>query len=502
VVIRPYFLLRCVFILCAVLAGLPIHVSAAAFTVQAASPQIEFGKPLTLTLRSATISQALDTLTLTALQENFAIKPLGSPAINKHSHQQRWQLRLYAYHVGQHTIPSLSFAGGVSKPITLSVTPPIDAKTQAPIEITHDISTTTPWYKQQVLVTRRFTTAAPIVVFDTPEITLSNAKAIPLLVKREPVTAQIPALTRHTTGWAVFPLQHGAQTIELPPIAYVRDGVRTHLFYQKPFVLKVKPLPVYLPATIPVGTLQLRLISYPGQFHFSQHLAEAQLQLTAHGMLAADLPVLTPQLRSSDAITLHPLEHVAQQTATTAGIHSVADYRLPFTLHSQGLPSLPALRVQYFDPATGKIHGDDICWPRLMVVNRWLAACIGLVLGLLLLRGGWYLVNIVHRQWCCLQGYRQAVTQLASATTPQSIKQVLMSIARAERWPANLTLQQWHTQWLTRRARIHFNDAVLNALSQSLYHAHPLDLYRTRQTILNLCRSRWPYIAHLFALPV
>lgn len=475
---------------------------AANFTAEVSAQQIELGKPLTLTLRCTTLSTVLDTLSLSALQESFAIKPLAGPAINKQTRQQSWQLRLYAYNTGRITIPSFMFAGATSNPMIINVTPAFDAKTQAPIVISTAISTVTPWYKQQVLVTHTFTTAAPIVVFDTPEITLANAKAIPLLVNRELISTQPSALTRHTVGWAVFPVQHGTQSIELPPVAYVRDGVRSHLFYQKPLLLQVKPLPAYLPATLPVGKLQLSLRSYPGRFIFSQQLVESQVQLAADGMLAADLPVLTPQMRSSDAITVHPLAQHTQQTATALGINTVADYRVPFSLRSQGLQQLPELRVQYFDPDTGKIHTDEITWPRFMVINPWLAAVIGLVVTLLLLRSADYLLKILRRQWFCLQGYRQAMLQLASATTPQAIKQVLISIAMAEHWPANLTLQQWQRHWQTRHARINFNDTVVNELSQSLYRADPLDLYRTRQTILNLCRSRWPYLAHLFNLPV
>lgn len=488
--------------LCAVITSLPINAFAASFTAQVSSQQIELGKPLTLTLRSDTITTPLDTLTLSTLQENFAVKPLSSAEINKKTHQQLWQLRLYAYKPGAITIPSLSFAGNASKPIVIHVTPAIDAKTQTAIAISSDITTTTPWYKQQVLVTHTFVTAAPIVVFDTPELTAANAKAIPLLVKHEPLTTPTPGLTRHTVGWAVFPLQHGNQIIELPAIAYIRDGVRTHLFYQKPLSLQVKPLPAYLPATLPVGKMAITLRVFPGRFLFTQHLTETQLQLSAHGMLAADLPVLTPQLRSSETITLHPLEHRTQQTATTTGIHSVADYRIPFTLRRQGLQHLPALRMQYFDPDTGKIHGNEMIWPRLMVISPWLAAFIGLMTASLLLRSVWYLLNLLRRQWHCLQSYRQAVLQLATATTPQAIKQVLMTIAVAERWPANLTVQQWHNRWLTRHARINFNVTIVNELMLSLYRANSLDLYRSRQTILNLCRSRWPYLSHLFNLSI
>ncbi len=492
----------CVVVLCAVITTLPFNAFAASFTAQVSSQQIELGKPLTLTLRSGTITTPLDTLALSTLQDNFTVKPLSAPATNKQTHQQLWQLRLYAYKPGTITIPSLSFAGNASKPIVINVTPAIDAKTQTAIALSSDITTTTPWYKQQVLVTHTFTTAAPIVVFDTPELIAANAKAIPLLVKREPVTTSTPALTRHTVGWAVFPLQHGNQIIELPAIAYLSDGVRTHLFYQKPLSLQVKPLPAYLPATIAVGKLQLTPRSYPGRFFFSQQLAEAQLQLTAQGMLAADIPLLTPQLRSSDTITVHPLTRLTQQTATISGMKSVADYRVPFSLRSQGLQQLPVLRVQYFDPDTGKIHSDEMMWPRLMVISPWLVAFIGVMTALLLLRSAGYLLNLLHRQWYCLQGYRHAVSQLATAITPQAIKQVLMSIAVAERWPANLTVQQWHNRWQIRHTRINFNITIVNELTLSLYRANSLDLYRARQTILNLCRSRWPYLSHLFSLSI
>ena len=457
------------------------------FSVALADNRTEFelGKPLWLDLQSDAPSPDLRSIDFSALTTHFYVDTNAEVAIV--NGQQRWRIRLYPYQTGLHTIPALFYHGVTSAPSTVNVTDALDPKSGQPLPLTTTLSITAEkqtWVRQQITVLYKIQTQNPRSQFRFPEPPAGKHELRPFTL---PVTIDAQQHALHQLGWSIHTTQTGTAHIELPPLQFISDGVTTHNFYHAPLTINVQPLPIYVPATMPVGRLDIR--SEQGWlFAATNSLAQMQVTLTGVGIPGARLPDIGANLHSATGIHTYPASVEQHERFTTQGIQSEAIYHLPFKPGAQGFHQLEPVNLDYFDPDTGRIITLHLQPPVILSMRAWLLVVLLAVLVLLtyqLLKSPvMKVIRRVQRYWL----YRKTLQQLRATTTAQQLRQCIRQLALANGLAENVSLQQWLMSY--RQAAQQDIQTMANTLNEFFYHRQPAqDLMIIRDQLARLCRN-------------
>ena len=151
------------------------------------------------------------------------------------------------------------------------------------------------------------------------------------------------------------------------------------------------------------------------------------------------------------------------------GTQASVVHQVPFKPLRSGSVDLPKLKIQYFDPDTGRIetfyHQTDppMAWNVPLIVTTVLVT-----LGLAVL--GWRLV--ARRYIRYYARYRQKQIALQMVQQAKSAQEIFIGLRRyalAEGWPANLTISDYGIYWQQQyRVSADFG-ALLQRLSRTLY---------------------------------
>lgn len=450
--------------------------------------QVELGKPVKLLIESQQTDTSLEAIDLTSLKKDFHIKSRGDIEIN--NSKQKQVVVLYPRTTGELFIPEIHFHNSATKPLALLVTPATDPKDGSQLDVRYFVSTQSPWKNQQLQVRLDVKSQSSILVLRTPDAFSEHSEIISTNMLSEPISSNLDS-SIHSTGWAIFPHKTGSHILDLPAIQLVRDGVTTHRFYP-PFIrLEIKPLPIYIPVTMPVGQLEFIINSTPFDLIFADTIYKIELKLRALGVSPKNLPSLSAQLHSNKTINFYPAKREHTEITTKYGLVSDEIYLVNFKVNQQGLNSLGELKLNYFDPDSGTIKTI-----RHHLGNRFVLGNSLLILSILMvIIPGYFLISIIYRwlskKWHCLSGYYQVFLSVPYMNNPEDIKNGLMRIASAEKWHSNTSLQQWHRQW-SKKYNHQPCPLNMNHLEMMLYGNKQGDVLQLRQGIRRLCLQRWP----------
>jgi hypothetical protein len=169
----------------------------------------------------------------------------------------------------------------------------------------------------------------------------------------------------------------------------------------------------------------------------------------------------------------------------------------PFKPAGTGLLELPPLRVDYFDPDTGRLETMIHRPGQTLVYHR---GTVLLALVLLLLA-----IGLVVYRWypSLLAWYRRSraraalIAEMARVETPVALRKCLGELASIEGRESNMTFQQWGRYWkadLTTESED--LDLVLSELERACYASPQArqealsDFIATRERLLGMIRSR------------
>jgi hypothetical protein len=475
-------------ILCGLLLCLLIQIASAALRVTADSNELELGKPLWLTLTSDQTAVPLDTLDFSPWLEDFVMPRYGAMSLSRDQHGQRLRLHLFPLREGAFVLPALSLLQDVSNTLDIQVTGAVDAKSHSPIAFDYQISTQSPWQRQQVIVTCQLTTRDPYVVFEQPEGAGNGMQLLPMRVQHFRVYQDDALVTRYRLGWVLIAERAGQHSVQLPPIHYLRDGVVTHRFYLPPLKLQVQALPTWLPGTIPVGKVSVSQYRLAQSLINSRVLSHLQLQIQLDGVAPAALPDYPRQLRSDDRVQFYTTRRRVSSNVDKMGIRQQLDYDIPLIGKRLGFSHLPTLRLQYFDPDSGTLKTMPVHGPWLLILNPWIEAVLLLLAAMLL---GWG-IRVLSR-WLAVcrhryRGYQQALGALSQARTLAAVKQVMQQMAQAEGWPANLTYRQWYARM--QRVTTAADTIAVEHLNAASYGRGEIAIEPVLHILMRICRQR------------
>jgi len=467
------------------------------FSVILDTHQVEYGKSVKLILETTRTTPSLDQLSLNGLEKNFVVETGYSAGRATDAGGQRREVRLYPRHSGSLAIPALHFQELNSQPITLQVSQAIDHKTNTPIRIMSRIDSQDVWFKQAIKLTMQFETSAPVIVLDSEPARIDNIQILQIPVDHRPaVNGSNNSL--HRIGWILYPTRVGSHQLQLPAIRYIRDGVTTHRFYPPPLKLKVRPLPRYVPATMPVGNVTLDMRLPDKWFVQAGKLQYLSILLRGEGIRQQDLPSLEQQFKSTDAIKYYPASTNDKVLMDFFGLTSIREYHIPFVTQTSNVIHPSALRIQYFDPDSGRIVTRQEFPGSVISINRWWVFT-GLALLLAVLwRLYRYLTPKTKTVWLRYQNYLSAMTTLEQEKSTDAIKAAIQKIACAESWPTNLTFAAWYKHWSLCHGEDDDLQQVIEKLQQHRYGGGSVDFDWLRKQLTRSVLHRYRLLRFLY----
>ncbi len=144
------------------------------------------------------------------------------------------------------------------------------------------------------------------------------------------------------------------------PIVIVKNrSNRRWYFFDKPRSVVLKPLPNFLPLTVPVGTIEWQSepvdkLHAAGDLHYwtwqlqGKGLTKAYMNSVAHQLVA--------QIGHDEQIEWLSDSREMTMRFTREGLQSTLILRLPYRVMQAGLITLPTLQLRYFNPQTEKLE--------------------------------------------------------------------------------------------------------------------------------------------------
>lgn len=449
----------------------------------------EQGRMMTIRLASPDPG-LLENIDLSPLEADFAIHKAGSVELDARSHTYVRQLQLYPRRSGQVSIPSLGHGIHATQTVSIDVVPATDRQDRSPITVHTRISEKSLWLKQGFHVRVDIATNSEIVDIETPPFEANGFKSFVLPTESSTVSGR----TIHRLGWAIFPLEAGSQMLRLPPLMFKRDGVVTHRFFPPAYAIEVKSLPSYIPVTIPVG--RVNVVAPPRKLipTTSGELSYLAFRIEAEGMPAQFADFVSQQLTSSETTALYPAE-LETEIRFKAGVAVTRlDYRVPYVATGFGPSQLPTMRVQVFDPASGTLVTQQHALGSIMSVPRWLQVLLAVMAVLVVVYFGERALYALRAYWRKLRIYREATRKIRDADNAQDIRQALTAIARAEAWPANITVDNWARRWTRRFFTSDNLMQCLNQLQALLYGKASTPVAPIQVELLSACYRRLPLL--------
>jgi len=281
----------------------------------------------------------------------------------------------------------------------------------------------------------------------------------------------------------------GKKQYETPALRYSEGGRVHYLFEFHPMVINVKALPPYLPPYIPMGQLkldsrfpeifdQLRPAKTDSVYYWDIYIRGKNISKDA-------LPELLQQIRSNRQIKFLPAKITSGISKQHESVTQTLHYSIPFMIKQSGLARFPDLRLQYFDPASGRMHVSQYQINNKLALNLPLQWLLVLLLLALLI---WVLVIIkpvIYRIALGLIQLKKGRQQLKQAQTPVEVRQSMRQLGQAFGWPVNATLNSWQANWQENIADSESVNASLSKLSLALYSpVADLSLNTVKKTLL------------------
>ena len=279
---------------------------------------------------------------------------------------------------------------------------------------------------------------------------------------------------------------------------YHLQGTVERRFYLPALALNVKALPGYIPPLMPVGRVFVdshidadKPLNTGESYNWNIRLHSPEL--TSHL-----LPPILRQISSNNNIRFLPAQSRRAENITVHGSHGEVVHPIPFQALSTGKVKLTELRLQYFDPVQGRVAVTEYSPPQ-----TWsMASYWQLLIGTGFILASIFLIKLAWKYWLCLRRRREymrkAIQLTAKATNGEHLRQALHLIARAERWPANLSITKWGEHWNS----CYSPSATLTMknLSRACYARSKPDDVQIRADLLQLIENRKPVHCRFFAI--
>jgi hypothetical protein len=428
---------------------------------------VEWGQSIHAKLIAHHAKDALAEIDLTPLQEDFALVTEAVTSDGAAS-TQSMNLELFPRRTGGLTIPALVLGEMQTQTQTVKISNAIIHG--KPLIVDLNVSAQQVWQRQQLLVTVEVQSPDRFFNIEAQPFNSGSFEVRPFVMNRETLETDASAAdsgygSRIRAGWAVFPLLSGDFTLELPMIRYLTGGKINRRFFLPRITVRVRELPAYIPPNMPVAKVSVASEFMTNGWLRTGHMAYWNITLDADGTLAYWLPPVLHHIQSSNQVEYLPAKSWPSVYIDAGGTHARVVHQVPFKPQSIGNVDLPQLKIQYFDPDTGRIETVYHQTPPPFAWNTTVFAVVLLLMMFLLFKGRKRIAQKYQR----ITQKRTAIRALEEANTPQRILIALRQLAVAEGWPANLTVSDFLRLWKQRYIVASELTVLFAQLSRSVY---------------------------------
>jgi hypothetical protein len=400
---------------------------AAQLTARLDAQESRLGEAVLLQVEARGKQPSLEGLELAPLAADFEVSNVTR---SSETDRARLEATLYPLRAGVLTVPAFTAHGSRSKPLALTVRedPELSVTARFAPEVIHERQHSILLITVRDKADRQWTLPARL---EAPGLLLR-----PLGERQFEEGAGPDRVSVRELRWAVLGLKAGHRALTPPPL----DGYQLGRRLRMPLPtapLEVRPLPAYLPVSVPVGKPGFAVAPLPKQAQVGSALLWV-LRIASPGFTpdAARALLRLPE-GGQGGVRFYPASFHQEQSEQ--GL-SVLRVEIPMLFTRAGTARLPGLSLPYFDPATQRMEAlrlgatdievDDPFWRRAAGVAA--VAALLFATGFLLYRG--------RVLWERRQARRAALQQVAQAATTGTLLRAVCDYAAAPR-PA--TLRQW-----------------------------------------------------------
>ena len=308
------------------------------------------------------------------------------------------------------------------------------------------LSTDKIWQRQQVLLRYELKTDDPFARLEVEPFKQAGFTIIPYDLER----VEGKNSTRLILKWAIYPFIAGEQRLQLPRIRYRPNHGRIETLESQTVLLKVRPLPVYVPPTMPVGKIAINKDWQGGRFIHNGELQQWKVTIKGEGVAAQTMPPLSRQIKTSPSLLILPLQHKRDTTKQANGILQQVRYTIPFKATKNGFVSFPSISIQYFEPSSGKLETSTLNMPWVISLSGWLYVLIIGAITLVII-----LITFLAYQWIRplflkRKEQKRVLQQLANANDYQAVRKAMNHLSVLNGWESNPSLAKFAARWTAR----------------------------------------------------
>ena len=402
------------------------------------------GRPIRAELYGVALKTKITDINLSKLNKYFGV--VTDYSVND-TNDERWpnqsiqilKFKLYPRYTGKIIIPSLNTNDTKTKEREINVNIGETGK------INISSSTKVPYVRQQFILNISIKSddlSSHLSIREGYKINGFESTPLPFRRIKEKDGTYINKI-----GWALIALKSGEQKLELPPIEYSVSGVLRKQFYLPHNIINIKPLPSYVPPTLPIGEISLQSQPPYAWLIQSDTLAYWKIKIKGKVNNAYRLPAILRQIKSNSHFQFLPVNSKHLSEISNSNLLSVTNHTIPFKALSSGFLKLPDLTIQYFDPNKGEIKDVIYESSRIFVLGLFWQIILGtFVLYLIYISFDFIYRNAIKFK-VSSEKRTQALESLQEIKNTTQIKDSMKLIAEAECWPKNMTISQWGINW-------------------------------------------------------
>ncbi|MDX2349522.1 MAG: BatD family protein, partial [Porticoccus sp.] len=284
-----------------------------------------------------------------------------------------WRLQLLPKKTGKLQIPSLSFKGVVSTPITLQVQDRRQTSTTTsnqPVFVETDVDKSSAYVQEQLLITFRINASTNLQSISSEELMIKDASV--MKVSENQYQKQINGINHLVIElqYAIFPESSGNLTI--PAIRFntvipdrrdpysnsffSRGGKRVFL-YSEEKKITIKPRPTSYGSTEWLPTTAVSLSerwSRPLDKLVAGEPITRTIYLSAQGLTSAQLPPL--DINAGDGFKVYPDQPQLNDDVSSNGVMGTREESIAIVPSRGGTITLPAITVKWWDTASNQMR--------------------------------------------------------------------------------------------------------------------------------------------------
>ena len=375
----------------------------------------------------------------------------------------------------------VDFLGLVGKLVIISVLvylAPVSAVAKD-LTLISSLSAEKVWQRQPVIVAVEVSTQDPFARLDSGEFKQEGMKVV--AINQEQIATEQPDHYTLRQEWVVFPLRKGRFDLHLPRIRFRpgRGSIKTLI--SRVLTIEVKPLPVYVPPTMPVGKIKLSQSWDQGAIVTPRQLLYWNILVNGEDVLFQTMPVLSRYIKSDESLAVLPIISTDEAYKSNkggmkkTGVVSLRHYTIPLKAKVSGWLKFPLLEVQYFDPVSGTLKTEKLKPPPVFVLNKWMQWLIGLLFLMVLLTGFLMISLKLKRVFKQMAKKRKALQFLEQASNYQQARQAIKQLLISNGIRENLTLTAFVDKWQENKGKRPKLEQAMQALSNNRFSRHNTD---------------------------